>query len=201
MTEQQVPAVHTPVSLAALAAELRLAVSGATGAPLQRPGLLVLCAHVWHETDGGARCYCWNLAGIKHVPGDGVDYAVLHTFEYIGQPPHRIDCPAQFRAWQTLSAGVAAYVALLRGRFGFCWPAVESGDPADFAHRLRARGYYTAPEADYAAAMVRRVAEIAPLLEEDTVPDRGALAVAREQALAASVAEDERPTAPELPEA
>jgi hypothetical protein len=154
------PRLLTPVDLRDLYAALddETATFYTREPTLRRESLLVLCAHVWHETGAGESCYCYSLAGIKSTPGDGCDWCTLPTFEYVaGQ---RVNMPQKFRAFATLEDGVANYVRTMRGPFGLCWPFVEAGDPAGFAQALHDRHYYTAPVADYVAAMRRRYAEV-----------------------------------------
>jgi flagellum-specific peptidoglycan hydrolase FlgJ len=129
-----------------------------------RASLLVLMAQWGLETGSGRACMNWNLAGIKHVPGDGHDYAEYRTHEVL----HGVDqvLVQQFRAYPSLEAGVADYLHVLRSTFGFAWPAVEAGDTADFAHRLKARGYFTADEAQYAAGLRARYQQMAAAVPE-----------------------------------
>lgn len=67
-------------------------------------------------------------------------------------PPH----PAtSFLAFDTLDAGAAYYLTLLRGRFRSAWPAVVAGDVAGFCHLLKLAGYYTADEHAYTSGVLR----------------------------------------------
>lgn len=59
-----------------------------------------------------------------------------------------------FRAYDSLDAGAADYFELLRKRFASAWPAVEAGDPAQFAKLLKAARYYTADEGHYTRGLV-----------------------------------------------
>lgn len=65
-----------------------------------------------------------------------------------------------FRAFLTLEAGALDYLALMRQRFASAWPAVEAGDPRQFAHLLKVARYYTDTEERYARALEARVAEM-----------------------------------------
>lgn len=180
MSENLVRADRTPLGAQALYDALRTrwrALGIDTPPSLQR--VLVLVAHVWHETGAGIACHCWNLAGIKWTKGCGHDlYQVRTTEDDKAGKPTVITAP--FRAYATLEESVADYLGLIRGQFGFAWPAVEAADPRDFAHRLRARGYYTAPEQTYADALVARYRQVTALISEDTQPDTpSALAIGR----------------------
>ncbi len=116
------------------------------------------------ETGLTSFMWCNNVGNVKYVasPGDteAIHYCMLkNVWEIINgqkvyfQPPN----PATwFRAFDTLEDGVAFFFDLLRNhRYQAAWTAVLAGDPASFAHLLRAAGYYTAPEADYRAGMLR----------------------------------------------
>lgn len=168
MTEQQVPAVKTVVGPQHLYAVLRAAWRTQVQTEPRRTSLLVLLAQWSLETGGGGACIAWNLGNIKHVPGDGHDYALFRTWEILrGQ---RVELDQTFRAYATLEEGAADYLATIRGRFGYAWPAVENGDVEDFAHKLKLRGYYTAPERDYAAGLRARYTALDAQIEDDTAP-------------------------------
>jgi hypothetical protein len=116
------------------------------------------------ETGGSTSMWNYNIGNVKFVASknaaddDGKMYMMLNNvWEMVGgkkiifQPPH----PATwFRAFDTLADGVAFHFNFLKNkRYKTAWSAVESGDPAAFAHLLRVAGYYTAPEADYVKLM------------------------------------------------
>jgi flagellar protein FlgJ len=102
-----------------------------------------------------------NIGNVKYIPVAGDDnweYMMLaNVWEVINgqrvtfQPPS----PATwFRAFPTLADGVAFQMDFLKNhRYANAWSAVESGNPAAFAHLLKLAGYYTAPEADYVRLM------------------------------------------------
>lgn len=113
------------------------------------------------ETGMSASMWCNNIGNVKYVAqasdDESIQYCMLgNTWEIINgkkvifQPPH----PATwFRAFATLREGVLHHFGFLKNkRYKIAWPAVEAGDPAQFAHLLRVQGYYTAPEADYVKA-------------------------------------------------
>jgi hypothetical protein len=105
-----------------------------------------------------------NIGNVKFVPkanpdlDNGVTYMMLaNVWEVVNgkkvifQPPSPV---TWFRAFETLADGIAFQLGFLRNyRYKKAWTAVESGDPAEFAHLLRLAGYYTAPEADYVKLM------------------------------------------------
>jgi hypothetical protein len=153
MADELVPTVRTPMAPAAVYAALASAWTALLGTQPTRAELLVLLAQWAHETGGGGSADNWNLAGIKHTTGDGHDYAEYYTHEIVdGRDVTTIQ---RFRVYATLNESAFDYLRTLRRDFGFAWPAVESGDVADFGHRLKIRNYYTAPESLYVTALER----------------------------------------------
>jgi len=112
------------------------------------------------ETGQGKACYNNNLFNVKYMnnhpelDSDDIAYFMLpHTWEIINgqkvvfEPPHP---QTWFRSFDTLDEGVAHHFVFLKTkRYKIAWTAVESGNPAAFAHLLKNGGYYTAPESDY----------------------------------------------------
>jgi hypothetical protein len=174
----ELPKTHTPLSLRdlynALGDEAATIDAQGEHTLLPRKSLLVLCAHVWHETGAGASCFNWSLAGIKWSPGCGCDFATMETFEYYDGS--RVNLPQRFRAFATLEDGAANYLHTMRTTFGGCWPYVVAGDAAGFAFELYALHYFTAPAADYVAAMARRYAEV-----DAALPEADVLATVRDE--------------------
>ena len=76
-------------------------------------------------------------------------------------PPHEA---SRFAAYQSLADGVSAWVSYYRTRVVTRTPdilgSLNSGDAAAVAHDLKQAGYYTGAEADYAAGLASRKAEI-----------------------------------------
>lgn len=125
------------------------------------------CAVLWSqyalETGRGAACWCNNIGNVKHVQGDGHDYCELpNTWEIengkrvVYQPPSP---QTWFRAYASLEEAMDHHLSFLAKRYGNAWPAIEAGDPVAFATALKARGYYTAPLADYARGLSSMVLE------------------------------------------
>lgn len=169
MSEEIQATTRTDVDPNALYLAVRIAWRAQVGTEPSRAQLLTLMAQSDLETGSWRACMNYNLAGIKHVAGDGHDYASYQTHEVLnGQT---VTIVQTFRAYPTLDAGVADWLALLRGRFGYAWPAIEAADVADFAHRLHARGYYTAPEQQYAAGLRARYAALDAKILPETEPD------------------------------
>ena len=161
---QQRPDQLTPVAVSDLYDALGAAWRARFGEEAPRRSLLVLLAQWAEETGRGRAMHCFNLGNIKGRPdgSDGRDWTFFRCNEVIDgrvrwfDPPDPACC---FRAYGTLEAGAADYLDELARRFASAWPAVLAGDPADFAHRLKAARYYTADEHAYAAALVSLVRE------------------------------------------
>lgn len=122
-----------------------------------RTSVLVLLAQWALETGRGASMRAFNVGNLKSREGDGYDYSyfacneILHGKVVWFYPD---DPGCRFRAYTTLEAGVADYLALLHTRFAKAWPAVLAGSPDAFAHLLKVQGYYTADEAQYTRSVV-----------------------------------------------
>lgn len=124
----------------------------------------VLYAQNALETGGTVSMWNNNWANIKYVPNANPDldtgknymmlanvWEIVNGKKIIYQPPNQA---TWFRAFDTLEDGVAFHLDFLRNkRYKNSWSAVESGNPAAFAHLLKLAGYYTAPEADYVKLM------------------------------------------------
>jgi flagellum-specific peptidoglycan hydrolase FlgJ len=169
IVEQRRDPTRTVVSATDLYAVLRAAWRQQLGTDPLRASLLVLLSQWSLETADGAKCMNWNLGGIKWTPACGHDYAAYDTHEVIGGKT--ITVVQRFRAYDNLDQGAADYLRLLRTRFAASWPAVEAGDPADFARRLKAAGYYTAPEQEYESGLRSRYTMLDKAIGLDTTED------------------------------
>lgn len=174
MSEQQVPDRLTHVDATSMYLALRTAWVSLLGTQPTRASLLVLLAHWSFETGNGGGMHCYNVGNIKHVPGDGHDFCVFTAGEVLGGKAVTLQMP--FRAYASLDEGVADYMHLLRGQYGFAWPAVESGDVQDFAARLKLRGYFTADLAVYQHGIQTRYTMLDASIAPDTLPDVASLA-------------------------
>lgn len=133
------------------------------GSPPSEGTCGVLWAQYALETGRGVACWNNNIGNVKHVRGDGYDYVELpNTWEIIGgkkvvfQPP---DPQTWFRVYESLADAMVDHLRFLERRYGNAWSSILSGDPAGFAHALKARGYYTAAESDYARGLASLVKE------------------------------------------
>lgn len=120
----------------------------------------VLYAQNSLETGGTKYMWNWNIGNVKAVdkPGETVEYCVLNNVWEIINGKRIILSPndpgSWFRSFPTLADGVAHHFNFLKNnRYKHAWTAVESGNPAAFAHLLKVAGYYTASEADYIKLM------------------------------------------------
>lgn len=120
----------------------------------------VLYAQNSLETGGTKYMWNWNIGNVKAVdkPGETVEYCVLNNVWEIINGKRIILSPndpgSWFRSFPTLADGVAHHFNFLKNnRYKNAWTAVESGNPAAFAHLLKIAGYYTASETDYIKLM------------------------------------------------
>jgi flagellum-specific peptidoglycan hydrolase FlgJ len=178
MSDTLVPTTKTPLLAVDVYLALRMQWSAQVGSEPTRAQLLTLLAQIWLETGAGGSCFNFNLGGIKHVNGDGRPFYSVQTHEVIGGVNKVLVQP--FRAYASLAEGAADYLHLIRTTFGFAWPAVETADIDAYAHALHVRGYYTASEHDYAAALHVRYKQLDGLITEDTQP-AVPIAIARSQ--------------------
>ena len=202
MADRELPPTRTPVLAADLYVVLRAAWRTLFGSEPARASLLTLLAQWSLETGGGAACIGYNLAGIKYTPGCGTDFASYTTQEVLGgklvtiHPP---DPGCRLRAYATLEDAASDYLRLLQRQFGFAWPAVVAGDPQDFAHRLKAAHYYTAPEQQYAAGLTSRYTMLSREIGEDTTPETPAAMVGFQPSVVLPDEAEEEPDPPSEP--
>ncbi len=132
----------------------------------KKESIYVLMAQNGLETGMAASMFNNNIGNVKFVPSKnpqddtGKEYMMLrNVFEFINgkkvyfQPPH----PATwFRSFKTLSDGLVDHILFLKNkRYKIAWDSVLAGDPVDFSKKLKKQGYYTAPEPQYTAGVVR----------------------------------------------
>ncbi len=147
---REVEPTRTPVTRTEIRAALAKAHQEMTGRPATPALLDTLTAQASLETAGGAKMYNYNFGGIKGQGPSGLT-AKCRTFEVVdGKEVHIRD---GFRAYTSLEEGAKDYLGLMRGQFKSAVAKAETGDVRGFAHELREAHYYTASEADYAAAL------------------------------------------------
>jgi hypothetical protein len=131
------------------------------GTTPSKAGAGVLWSQYGIET-GLQACWCHNIGNVKVTQAQidaGVDWFDLPgTWEMVGG--RRVvllegDPGRRFRAFDSLEEAMGEHFRFLRGRrYAIAWPAVEAGDCAGFARRLKAAGYFTASAESYAAGML-----------------------------------------------
>lgn len=142
----------------------------------------VLWAQYAIETGKGKFCWNCNIGNVKVTAGQvqaGTDYFMLKgTWEIINgkrqvfDPPH---IQTWFRHFHSLTDAMSHHLSFLRRRFSKAWDSVLSGEPGEFAHRLKELKYYTGSESVYASSMGyfhaewMRVVDYAGVIELDTV--------------------------------
>lgn len=158
---REVPARKTATSTAEIRAALARAHQTVAGEPATPELLDVLTAHVSHETALGTRMFNYNFGGIKGAGPTGESARYLtHEVTDAGET---VRLSQSFRAYGSLEAGATDYLRLMSARFPEAVQEARGGNPDAFAAALKKRGYYTATEASYAAAMRRLVADPAAI--------------------------------------
>jgi len=141
---------RTPVGVGDLRAAIGRAYTRVTGKAPSASLVNSLTAQASLETAGGRSMYNFNFGGVKGA-GPGGQTANCLTHEVIGGKD--VTVHQDFRAYASLDEGAEDYVRLMVQKFGGALPYAASGSLDGFAHALKQAGYYTASEADYAAAL------------------------------------------------
>ncbi len=154
----EVPKTKTPLGSLEMAAVLRDAHHAVVGSFPSQQRLGIAWAQCALEHGRGAATFCHNLGNItagKSWTGDYYAYRFTRKENPHDAPPG--DAPEfvmKFRAHADFVDGARDYWRMLTGRYASALASFDAGDGAGAAHALRARGYYTAPEADYARNMI-----------------------------------------------
>lgn len=151
-SQATVAPVKTPISGTQAAAAIGDAYERVMGEKPSQETLAILTSHWSLETARGTRMYNFNFAGLKGKSPEGLS-TELATREGHGSTAVRIR--DGFRAYQSAEAGALDYVSLLERRYGSALEAAKAGDPAEFAVRLKQKGYYTGDERLYTSGIVR----------------------------------------------
>ena len=166
----ELPATRTPFTARELLDALTAAFSDQMGQPPTHPALVILAGQIGLETANGTACFDWDVGNFKAVPG--ADYQAFRTWEIVGGK--RVDMVCRFAAFPSLQVGIEAYLHAMYTRWGAAWHYACLGDAAGFAHALKAAGYYTADEGEYARGVAARASYYAKVLGGDdasTVPE------------------------------
>jgi hypothetical protein len=167
-----VPAVRTQVSIADMHSAMSNAWTEAVGVEPTDMSVLTLMAQWALETGNGASMYNFNVGNFKSAGSNGSpagSYFPLPTTENIGGVTQHVT--ANFASYDSLAAGVKAYLQAMHGHFGSAWPDVLTGDLDAFAQHLYDKHYYTGippnPVETYAAGLKARRNVIATTLSID----------------------------------
>lgn len=162
MSATLVPTVntkYTPAQLVKGFIEAWIAMFSSTP---KKESIGVIYAQMALETGLSKSMFNNNIGNVKYVAktsdSDAIEYCMLKNVweiekgkKVIYQPPAP---QTWFRSFKTLKNGVIFHFNFIRNnRYKDSWAAIEKGDTALFAHILREKGYYTAPESDYAKSM------------------------------------------------
>lgn len=164
MTE--LPAVRTTFTPTQLLQALAAAFLEQMGEAAPHECLSILAGQIALETGNGRSCFGWDVGNFKAVPG--ADYQSFETWEMIDGK--RVPMVCRFAVFPSLEQGLSAYLRAFYTRWGAAWHYACLGDVDGFAHALRVCGYYTAPEADYAAGVHRWASYYLQLLVGDDAP-------------------------------
>lgn len=185
------PVIKTPIGMRDFALALIRCLKSSNVVPTKRAAG-VFWAQYALETGAGPFCWNYNLFNHKCTQAmalAGVPYMMLaNTWEIengkkvIYQPPH----PATwFRSYASFEAAMSHHIqAVKNGRYASSWEPLMNGDVREYAARLRARGYYTAPLDSYQRLLAVKMAEwmgspayeealteVIAAMEAETLPD------------------------------
>jgi hypothetical protein len=141
---------RTPVSMPLLQGAIGRAYQRVMGQAPSTSLLRSLTAQASLETGAGTSMYNYNFGGVKGVSPSGSSASCL-THEVVDGTD--LTLHQGFRAYASVDEGAEDYVRVVVQKFGHALPAAAAGDLDGFAHALKQAGYYTASEADYAAAL------------------------------------------------
>jgi hypothetical protein len=192
MTFRELPPKLTPLTYASVINALLLAWE-VTGVNPTRAAVRLATAQIAIES-GLTSCQNFNISGIKSRPNNGktcwqyfatterFDAAQLAEAQRVGpglvdvinpndnglirvrvRPKHPYCC---FRALEGLDDAMRDHLLTLRDKFPRAWAALQTGDPAQFAHGLKVDRYYTATETAYEQGLEWRLKQ-----ELAAVPD------------------------------
>lgn len=131
------------------------------GTPPSEDAIRTLIAQHFVETGGGYG-FNFNMAGIKGIGPSGLTVETRTNEVWDGKgkrppevpenatPPYTYQITANFKAYTSGEEGVLDWLTLLTNRYPKALEAANNGDTAGYAHELRAKGYYTALESEYA---------------------------------------------------
>jgi hypothetical protein len=128
------------------------------------------------ETAHWNSCHCRNFGNARPGRGWTGDITQFRCNEVFGGKVVWFDPPApgapgygdpkhgsSFRAFIADLTGARDYFHLIKDQWPEAYAAALAGDPVAFVHGLKARGYFTADEAPYRAAVVSLVGKYSTL--------------------------------------
>lgn len=142
-------AVSAPERMAMISEDLQTL----AGNELPPGGLAILVAQAAHETGDGARLPRNNFFG--HKASGGRASVDLETTEGEGADEKRVR--QKFATYNSSTESAADHISLLKRKYPRAWEALEVEDPDAFVAALKDGGYFTANEAKYRAAILRRL--------------------------------------------
>ncbi len=195
----RIEAKTTPVSPAAMQVAMSEAWRRYFGYEPSPKAVRVLLAHWALETAWGRSMVCFNVGNVKAFDTHAdYDYCYFSTWEilpvaqaeaYVRAHPttaritgttengrharlqlYPDDPGCRFKAYATLADGCAEHLPTLHNRFSRCWPAVLSGDPAEFSRALKSMSYYTADEPTYTRLMKANFATLENAAKDPPTP-------------------------------
>lgn len=111
-------------------------------------------AQVCLETSNGANIWCHNLGNETCWSTDPYDQFPLTTTEFEqGDGKGAVKKTLRYRVFKDASDGAMGYWRLLAGRYSTALALFDKGDEASVARELGKLNYFTAPVAEYAAAL------------------------------------------------
>lgn len=179
----------TPATFGEAAFSMRASLRSKLGAEPGREALALALAKCALETGRWQSMHCWNLGNIKAGEKYEGRYCCFALNEVLNgkvvwfSPRGRLDRKGgtviaepyedppghpqtRMRAYRSLDEGTDAYVEFVAGgRYASAWQRLLAGDAAGYATELRAKGYYTAPLADYLRGVVSLQREFITKLE------------------------------------
>jgi hypothetical protein len=157
----QVAAVRTPATAQAIAAALSSIWGSIVGGAPTEQALVMLVTQTDLETGAWQNMWNWNLGNLAGTAGD---YVMLHSSDGTYRP---------YRAFASLSAGVSAYLTLLKSRYSSALLSAATGDITNFVNNLKAQGYFQETTASYIAGMQARYPSIEKALGSGPVIQPG----------------------------
>lgn len=129
------------------------------------------------ETAHWGACHCFNFGNARPGRGWTGDICQFRCNEVLGgkvvwfNPPNPGEPGygdplhgSSFRAFVSELDGVRDYFRLIKNHWPEAYAAALQGDAAAFVHGLKARGYFTADEAPYRAAVMNLVSSFTNVL-------------------------------------